>query len=105
MTTIKSFCFGPFSENTYLLINEDKKCWIIDPGFYGQNERNLFVNYLEQNEIQPVRLLNTHCHLDHIFGNDFLRKKYNLDLEIHPARNTNFGGSTADRQNVWCALR
>ncbi|MBK7505437.1 MAG: MBL fold metallo-hydrolase [Bacteroidetes bacterium] len=84
MTTIKSFCFGPFSENTYLLINEDKKCWIIDPGFYGQNERNLFVNYLEQNEIQPVRLLNTHCHLDHIFGNDFLRKKYNLDLEIHP---------------------
>ena len=83
MTTIKSFCFGPFSENTYLLINEDKKCWIIDPGFYGQNERNLFVNYLEQNEIQPVRLLNTHCHLDHIFGNDFLRKKYNLDLEIH----------------------
>ena len=80
MTTIKSFCFGPFSENTYLLINEDKKCWIIDPGFYGQNERNLFLNYLEQNEIQPVRLLNTHCHLDHIFGNDFLKKKYNLNL-------------------------
>lgn len=84
MTIIKSFCFGPFSENTYLLVNENKKCWIIDPGFYGQNEKNLFINYIEQHQLQPVRLLNTHCHLDHIFGNDFLRKKYDLKLEIHP---------------------
>lgn len=84
MTTIKSFCFGPFSENTYLLINEHKNCWIIDPGFYGQNERNLFINYIDQHDLKPVRLLNTHCHLDHIFGNDFLRKRFNLNLEIHP---------------------
>ena len=84
MTTIKSFCFGPFSENTYLLINEHKNCWIIDPGFYGQNERNLFINYIDQHDLKPERLLNTHCHLDHIFGNDFLRKRFNLNLEIHP---------------------
>jgi len=46
-------------------------------------EKQELTNYIEQNNLKPVRLINTHCHLDHILGNGFIAEKYNLSLEIH----------------------
>ncbi len=83
MISIKSFAFGPFQENTYILFDETKECVIIDPGCYDSTERAALANYIDNNKLKPVKLLNTHCHLDHVFGNGFIAEKYNLKLEIN----------------------
>ncbi len=83
MISIKSFVFGPFQENTYLLFDETKECIIIDPGCYDDRERIQLVDFIENNKLKPVKLINTHCHLDHIFGNGFIADKYHLKLEIN----------------------
>jgi hydroxyacylglutathione hydrolase len=80
---IKSFVFSPFQENTYVLWDETKECIIFDPGCYEKQERDALSAFIAQNDLKPVRLINTHCHLDHVFGNNFVAQKYNLQLEAH----------------------
>lgn len=81
--TVKSFAFNPFQENTYIVFDETKECIIIDPGCYSEQERNILSSFIEDNDLTPVRLINTHCHLDHICGNAFVVNKYNLKLEAN----------------------
>jgi len=83
MVTVHSFVFNPFQENTYILFDETKECAIIDPGCYDDNERAELVSFIENQKLKPVKLLNTHCHIDHVFGNKFISEKYKLGLEIN----------------------
>lgn len=83
MASVVSFTFNPFQENTYLVIDPDGTCVVIDPGCYFPEERALFKRYIEEHALRPVRLLNTHCHLDHVFGNRFVSETWKLPLEIH----------------------
>lgn len=83
MITIQSFTFNLFQENTYLLFDATKECVIIDPGCSTNSERDTLKNFIEQNELKPVKLLNTHCHIDHILGNKFIADTYALGLEAN----------------------
>ncbi len=83
MLKLKTFEFSPIQENTYILYNEFNDCIIIDPGCYFEEEREALARFIEQNRLQPKLLLNTHCHLDHVFGNKFVAEKYGLDLHLH----------------------
>lgn len=83
MINIHPFIFNPFEENTYVLFDETKECIIIDPGCYEKQEKQELAGFIEENELKPVKLLNTHCHIDHVFGNRFIAKRYDLDLEIN----------------------
>jgi len=83
MLTVQPFTFNPVRENTYILYNEKGDCCIIDPGCYFAAEEQELVAFIQQNKLKPVLLLNTHCHLDHIFGNRFINKTYNLTLHLH----------------------
>lgn len=83
MLKIKSFIFSPIQENTYLLYNEFNDCLIIDPGCYFTYEREELTDFITQSKLKPVMLLNTHCHLDHVFGNKPIAEKYNLTLQLH----------------------
>lgn len=80
---IKSFTFNDFSENTYILYDETNECIIIDPGCNNQNEQNELLNFIKENNLNPVHLINTHCHIDHILGNHFVAAKFNLRLTAH----------------------
>ena len=82
-TDIDAFCCNPFQENTYIISHSNGDCWIIDPGCYTLQEQKILSSYIEKNSLTPVKLLNTHCHLDHIYGNKFISDKYNLELGIH----------------------
>lgn len=84
MLTVKMFTFNPVSENTYVLYNELNEAIIIDPGCYFDEEKQVLKTYLEKHELKPVQLLNTHCHLDHIFGNKWVYETYGLELFLHP---------------------
>jgi glyoxylase-like metal-dependent hydrolase (beta-lactamase superfamily II) len=83
MFQIKVFTFNPVQENTYLLYNEHNECIIIDPGCYYDHEKDELQSFINTNKLQPKILLNTHCHLDHVFGNKFIAEEYNLKLKAH----------------------
>lgn len=83
MIQIAKFTFNPFQENTFILMDETKECVIIDPGCQTKTEKETLRNYIVENDLKPVRLLNTHCHVDHVFGNYYISKTYDLPLEAH----------------------
>ena len=66
-----------------MLYNEFNDCLIIDPGCYYDDEKDELVNFLVKMDLKPKMLLNTHCHLDHVFGNKFIAEKFGLTLQIH----------------------
>lgn len=80
---VETFSFNPYSENTYLVYNEDKACVIIDPGMYEGYEQTALAKFIKDNDLKPETLLNTHCHLDHVFGNKFIFDTYGLKPQFH----------------------
>ena len=83
MLTVKTFQFSPIQENTYLLYNEFNDCIIIDPGCYDDAEKDILNSFIYENKLNAKILLNTHCHLDHVFGNKMVAEKYNLKPQFH----------------------
>jgi glyoxylase-like metal-dependent hydrolase (beta-lactamase superfamily II) len=83
MLDLKAFTFNPVEENTYVLYNENNHCCIIDPGCYFQKERDGLKTFITETGLEPVLLLNTHCHLDHVFGNKFVHDTWGLSLHLH----------------------
>jgi glyoxylase-like metal-dependent hydrolase (beta-lactamase superfamily II) len=83
MIQIKIFTFNPFSENTYVLYDETGECVIIDPGCYDAQEQQELSDFIAHTQLRPVKLLNTHCHVDHVFGNLYTAEKWNLKLHMH----------------------
>lgn len=84
MLRVKSFIFNPFQENTYVLFDDTKECVIVDPGCYEKAEQQELVDFIEENNLTVKLLLNTHCHIDHVLGNYFVKNKYKVDLCLHP---------------------
>lgn len=75
---IHKLVFSPIEVNTYILEDDSGNCAIIDCGCYDEDEFSELEGFLKKRSLIPVLLLNTHCHLDHIFGNKFMLEKYNL---------------------------
>jgi glyoxylase-like metal-dependent hydrolase (beta-lactamase superfamily II) len=97
MLTVKIFTFNPLAENTYIVHNEQRQAVIIDPGCYFEYEKQEVKKYLENNGLNLIQLLNTHCHLDHIFANNWIYLTYGLELFIHAEEELvlKFGPQTA----------
>lgn len=83
MLSIHRFEFNPVQENTYVLYNGQGDCAIIDPGCYYGSERRQLKAFIEAKKLRPEYLINTHCHLDHVFGNQFVSETWNLPLHLH----------------------
>lgn len=84
MFTIEVFTFNPFQENTYVLYNEKGNALIIDPGTYFPAEVQTMKDFILRRGLKPVGLLNTHGHLDHVFGNAWVAAAHKLIVQIHP---------------------
>ena len=80
---IKSFAFNPFQENTFVVYDETKECIIIDPGCYTEKERTELRRFITSEELKPVKLINTHCHIDHVLGNKFVSELWDLELYMN----------------------
>ena len=80
---VKSFTFNPFQENTYIVYDNSKECIIIDPGCYTNSEEKQIEDFIIKEELVPVMLINTHCHIDHILGNKFVHETWGLQLNMH----------------------
>jgi hydroxyacylglutathione hydrolase len=85
MLYLKSFCFNPFQENTYVLFNEHRNAFIIDPGNSTAAENRQLKDFILQESLSVRRLLLTHAHIDHILGNRFVSEEFGLLPEVHMA--------------------
>lgn len=83
MLKIQSFVFNPLQENTYILYDETGECVIIDPGCYEQDECRELAGFITDHKLAVKLILNTHCHIDHVLGNYFVKEKYKVSLLIH----------------------
>ena len=83
--TIKRFEVNALSENCYVVSDETKECVIIDCGCSDEYEWADIKKYLATTDLQVKHLLNTHLHLDHIFGNPFMLKEFGLKAEANQA--------------------
>ncbi len=86
---IQKFIFSPFAVNTYIIYDQTKECIIIDPACYTKDEEQKLLNFITENELKPQHLVNTHCHLDHVFGSKFISEKLNLLPEAHKDETSN----------------
>jgi hydroxyacylglutathione hydrolase len=84
MLHIKSFTFNPFQENTYLIYDDSGEAALVDPGCFTPGERRELEDFIQSKGLKLTQLWNTHCHIDHVLGNAWAMKKYNLSLLIHP---------------------
>jgi glyoxylase-like metal-dependent hydrolase (beta-lactamase superfamily II) len=83
MTKIHIFIFNPFQVNTYVIADLSNECIIIDPGCYSKSEKTEFQNFITKNNLRPKYCINTHCHIDHVAGNNFIADTYGLKPIIH----------------------
>lgn len=84
MLQVKKFTFNPFAENTFVLFDDTKECIVIDPGCFEKAEQQELVDFITTNNLVVKKLINTHCHIDHVLGNAFVKRKFNVQLYIHP---------------------
>lgn len=82
---IYQFTYNPFQENCFVLADEQNNCVIIDPGCYEAQEEQDFLNFFKENELKPLALLNTHAHIDHIMGNQFVKRNFDVPYYLHEA--------------------
>lgn len=83
MIQVHTFTFNPFSENTYVLADETKECVIVDPGCSDYEERKELKDFIENNNLKVIHLLNTHAHIDHVLGNEFVKRTFGVKLHLH----------------------
>jgi glyoxylase-like metal-dependent hydrolase (beta-lactamase superfamily II) len=80
MIRIKNFVFNYFAENTIVLWDEDTKdSAVVDPGMSSIEEEKVFDDFLIENNLRLKYLINTHCHIDHIFGCRYIKSKYSVN--------------------------
>ncbi|MHA8065677.1 MBL fold metallo-hydrolase [Aquirufa sp. ROCK2-A2] len=84
MIQLKTFCFNPFQENTYLLWDSTGIGVIVDPGCYTYEERLELKNFISEQQIELKAILNTHAHIDHVLGVEFIKKEFNIPFYLHP---------------------
>lgn len=86
---IYKLVFSPIEVNTYILADKSGDCAIIDCGCYDKGEFEQMTDLIERKKLKPVLLLNTHCHLDHIFGNGMVLNEYGLKTYCHESEEAN----------------
>jgi glyoxylase-like metal-dependent hydrolase (beta-lactamase superfamily II) len=78
MIKVEKFVFSPFSENTYVIWDDETKdAIIVDPGCSNAEEEKILTEFISKNNLDITFLINTHCHIDHIFGCAFIKENYN----------------------------
>jgi len=83
MLQVHCLTFNYFYENTYIIATEAGEAIIIDPGCLELAEENTLKAFIESHKLQLTKIVNTHCHLDHVFGNQFVKDTYKIQMYCH----------------------
>jgi hypothetical protein len=83
MLKIEKFVVNPLQENSWVISDETGECVFIDPGFYYDEEFDEIRDYISSRNLKPVKILNTHCHFDHLMGVGFIRNEFGVPFFAH----------------------
>jgi hydroxyacylglutathione hydrolase len=83
MISVQKFSFNGFQENTYVVFDQQKNCVVIDPGCYERHEEQELLAFIQDNGLTPLALLNTHAHIDHVLGNQFVLDTFSIPFYLH----------------------
>ena len=98
MLKLEQFIFNPFSENTFVVYDDEaKECVIIDAGCSNAGEEYQLFGFIDSHRLKPLMVINTHGHIDHIIGNPAVKKKYGIPVAAHEGVKSAF--LTAERQS------
>lgn len=84
MIHIETLPVNPFRMNSYLLWDDTLDAIVIDAGMMDSSEKTFFEDTIKTHKLNLVANYHTHCHIDHILGDSFIRDTYNLLPIIHP---------------------
>ena len=80
----KNFVFSPFQENTFVLYDQTSEAIVVDAGNFYPNEDEELKKFIEGNQLNVVHVINTHNHLDHIFGLYNVVDTFKVPVACHP---------------------
>lgn len=103
MLSFESFVFNPFGENTYIIYSETGECVIVDPGCATTGEEDRLFGFIDSHRLKPLRVINTHGHVDHVVGNSAVKRRYGIPVAAHPDTKEDF--KQAKRQAVWLGFQ
>ncbi len=84
---VKTFAFNDFSENTYVLYLPQGDAYLIDVGCRSKQEWAELRAFVDESGLRVLGLLNTHAHLDHLFGVEWARRHWDAPFMLHPDDN------------------
>ena len=86
MLEIKSFVFGPFGTNTYV-VNDGQQVLLIDPACSNPYEEQVLLRYIEsiQPSVVSIQIIATHGHLDHLWGAKWATDRWHVPVLMHEA--------------------
>lgn len=103
MLKLEQFVYNPFTENTYVVYDNDtKECVIIDPGCSNTAEENELFGFIDSHRLKPLMAISTHGHIDHIIGNDAVKKRYGIPVAAHSGVKRDY--AHARQQATWFGL-
>lgn len=81
MLKIKQFAFNPFGVSTFIAYDtETRDAMVVDPGMISDREHKIFDDFISTNRLNIKQIVNTHLHLDHCFGDNYVRDKYGVKI-------------------------
>lgn len=83
MLQIQGFVFNFASENTYIIYNENKNAWLIDPGNMNAQETQAIDNFIKEHELKIQKILLTHAHIDHVLGLQWAFDTFKVPVYMH----------------------
>jgi len=83
MLQIQGFVFNFASENTYILYNENKNAWLIDPGNMNEQETKAIESFISENDLKIEKILLTHAHIDHVLGLQWAFDTFKIPVYMH----------------------
>jgi hydroxyacylglutathione hydrolase len=83
MLHVESFTFNPFSENTYLIYNDEKEAFLIDPGNMPDAETQVLGDFIKSKGLKIRKILLTHAHIDHIIGLQWAFDEFKVPVLVH----------------------
>lgn len=103
MLKLESLIFNPFSENTFIVYDETNECVIVDPGCTNATEEDRLFGFIDSHQLKPLMVINTHGHVDHVVGNNAVKRRYGIKVAAHLDMHHDF--TQAKRQAVWLGMQ